>query len=80
MPQRVPKPERDERRGRAALQLAADAQAADPERGCRGGAGQHRAQPHRRRAPPHQQPLLLPDQLAGLHSHGRLHRYSPLPR
>jgi hypothetical protein len=78
--QRVPQPERDFGRGRAAVQLAADAQAPDAQRRRRRGPGQHRAQPHRRRAPPHQQPDFQPDQLARLDRHGRLDRYAAVSR
>jgi len=56
---RVPQPERDVRRGGAAVQLAVDAQEAHAQRRLCRGAGQHRSQPHRRRPPAPRLPHLL---------------------
>ncbi|XP_039112709.1 splicing factor 3A subunit 2 isoform X2 [Hyaena hyaena] len=76
----VPQPGRDERCGGPALQLPAHAQEADPERRLCGGAGQHGPEPDRHRPPAHPEPVLFPDQPAGVHHHVSQHHHPALPR
>ncbi|XP_057571426.1 tubulin gamma-2 chain isoform X2 [Hippopotamus amphibius kiboko] len=45
-----------------------------------GGAGQHSPEPDRHRPPAHPEPILLPDQPAGVHHHVGQHHHPALPR
>ncbi|XP_066119674.1 tubulin gamma-2 chain isoform X2 [Saccopteryx bilineata] len=75
----VSQPGRDERCGGPALQLTAHTQEADPECRLCGGAGQHSLEQDRHRPPAHPEPILLPDQPAGVHHHVSQHHHPALP-